>query len=112
MLNEKVLKDDKNSKKVETKFYTDVCIYLNTVDYIKETLQSVQDSLGNLLDEPFNENIDFKNEEDCCVSTFLTNFLGTIIECICQHNKAKFGLKVALDFHKFFVKITFGQNGR
>lgn len=67
MLNEKVLKDDRNSKKDETKFYRDVCIYLNTVDYIKETLQSVQDSLSNLMDEPFNENIDFKSEEDCCV---------------------------------------------
>jgi len=67
MLNDKVLKDDRNSKKIEIKFYQDVCIYLNTVDYIKETLQSVQDSLSNLLDEPFNENIDFKNEEDCCV---------------------------------------------
>jgi hypothetical protein len=66
-LNEKVLKDDRNSKKDEIKFFRDVCILLNTVDYIKETLQSVQDSLSNLLDEPFNETIDFKNEEDLCV---------------------------------------------
>ena len=74
MLNDKVLKDDRNSKKIEIKFYQDVCIYLNTVDYIKETLQSVQDSLSNLLDEPFNENIDFKNEEDCCVFIFYLIF--------------------------------------
>jgi len=36
-LNERVIKDDRNSKKDEHKFFGHVCIYLNTVDYIKET---------------------------------------------------------------------------
>ena len=72
-----MIRDDAKKGANEDKFFRDICIYLNTVDYIKETLQSVHDSLNSLLDEPFNDQVDFKSEEDLCVA-YLNTFVGII----------------------------------
>lgn len=95
-LNNKIVRDEKNSRKDEAKFFRDVCILLNTVDYIKETLQSVHDSLHNLLDEPFNDQIDFKNEEDQCV-TYLNGFVNII--------KGTLDTKLNLIFNNHLLKL-------
>lgn len=55
-------KDDKNEKR----FLLNLCVLINTIDYIKETINKMNDVIFNLIDEPYNQNLDFSEEEDKC----------------------------------------------
>jgi len=57
-----IKKDDKNDKR----FVLNLCVLINTIDYIKETVNKMNDVIFNLIDEPYNQNLDFSEEEDKC----------------------------------------------
>lgn len=57
-----IKKDDKNEKR----FVLNLCVLINTIDYIKETVNKMNDVIYNLIDEPYNQNLDFSEEEDRC----------------------------------------------
>lgn len=57
-----IKKDDKNEKR----FLLNLCVLINTIDYIKETINKMNDVIFNLIDEPYNQNLDFSEEEDKC----------------------------------------------
>ena len=57
-----IKKDEKNEKR----FVLNLCVLINTIDYIKETVNKMNDVIFNLIDEPYNQNLDFSEEEDKC----------------------------------------------
>jgi hypothetical protein len=58
-------KDQKSlMKKNEEEFIKRACVYLNTIDYIKETLESVADLIITLVVPPFTDQIEFNSEEE------------------------------------------------
>jgi hypothetical protein len=58
---ESLLKKDEKS---EQRFILNTCVLINTLDYVKETLKKMTDIFGGLIDEPFNQNINFHPEEE------------------------------------------------
>ena len=60
---ELVLKKEENQYR---RFLLNLCVLINTVDYIKETVSKMNDVILNLIDEPYNQNLDFSDEEDAC----------------------------------------------
>lgn len=61
----------KREEKQEKRFLLNLCIVINTVDYVKETVNKMNDVFLNLVDEPFNQNLDFSEEEDLCAKICL-----------------------------------------
>lgn len=61
----------KREDKQERRFLLNLCMIINTVDYIKETINKMNDVFLNLVDEPFNQNLDFSEEEDLCAKICL-----------------------------------------
>lgn len=64
-----ILKEElllKKEDKEEKRFLLNLCVLINTVDYTKETVNKMNDIIQNLIDEPFNQNLDFSEEEDFC----------------------------------------------
>ena len=62
-------KDDKKYKKNSKALYNDISIFINTIDYIKETLGSVNDLVINLIDDPYKKEIFFDQEEEKSLGT-------------------------------------------
>lgn len=52
--------------KMKKRFILNLCVLINTIDYIKETINKMNDVIFNLIDEPYNQNLDFMTEEDKC----------------------------------------------
>ena len=67
---EQLLKKESNDKR----FITNICTLVNTLDYVKETLSKMTEIVTNLIDEPFNQNINFSTQEDFSARV--------IVECI------------------------------
>ena len=63
MKEELMLKKEPKTKK---RFILNLCVLINTIDYIKETINKMNDVIFNLIDEPYNQNLDFMTEEDKC----------------------------------------------
>lgn len=61
----------KKDEKQERRFVLNLCMIINTVDYIKETINKMNDVFLNLVDEPFSQNLDFSEEEDYCAKICL-----------------------------------------
>jgi vacuolar protein sorting-associated protein 53 len=63
--------DGKVKEKSKTKnyafFFNSICIYVNTIDHVKDTLPSVNDLLVSRLEPTFAEQVDFGPEEDDCL---------------------------------------------
>lgn len=55
-------KDERHDKR----FLLNLCVFINTVDYMKETVNKMTDVIVSLIDEPYNQNLDFSDEEDFC----------------------------------------------
>ena len=51
---------------MKKRFILNLCVLINTIDYIKETINKMNDVIFNLIDEPYNQNLDFMTEEDKC----------------------------------------------
>ena len=65
--------DEKSlARRQEKNFVVRACIYINTIDYIKETLDSVSDLVVTLVSDPFGEKIDFGQEEEMGLSALNT----------------------------------------
>lgn len=64
----------KKDEKVEARFLLNICVLVNTLDYVKETLKKMTEIFSGLIDEPFNQNINFSKEEDFSIQV--------ISECI------------------------------
>ena len=58
---EQVLKKESNT---EERFIMNICVLINTLDYVKETLSKMTEIVTGLIDEPFNQNVNFSTEED------------------------------------------------
>lgn len=63
MREEMLLKKDPKARK---RFVLNLCVLINTIDYVKETINKMNDVIYNLIDEPYNQNLDFLVEEDKC----------------------------------------------
>ena len=63
MKEELMLRKEPEMKK---RFILNLCVLINTIDYIKETINKMNDVIFNLIDEPYNQNLDFMTEEDKC----------------------------------------------
>lgn len=63
-MDDKFVKEEKMSRKNESDFILRTCIYINTVDYVKETLGTVSDLVVTLVSDPFGDKIDFSREEE------------------------------------------------
>ncbi len=66
-----VIEDAYRKEKLRTKnqaaFLQAVSIYVNTIDHIKETLGNVSDLIVTLLEAPYNEQVEFNQEEETCL---------------------------------------------
>ena len=60
-------KDNKHKSKNTSFLFKSLCVYINTVDHIKETLGNVNDLIVTLLESPYTEQVDFNGEEDACL---------------------------------------------
>lgn len=60
---EAILKKD---EKLDKRFLLNLCVFINTIDYMKETINKMTDVIVSLIDEPYNQNLDFSDEEDFC----------------------------------------------
>ena len=60
-------KKEKNKGKQVAFFLASICVYINTLDHIKETLGNVNDLIVTMLEPPYNEQIEFTKEEDNCL---------------------------------------------
>lgn len=58
---EAILKKD---EKFDKRFLLNLCVFINTIDYMKETINKMTDVIVSLIDEPYNQNLDFSDEED------------------------------------------------
>ena len=56
----------KKEPKARRRFVLNLCVLINTIDYVKETINKMNDVIYNLIDEPYNQNLDFLMEEDKC----------------------------------------------
>lgn len=63
------IEEERNSRKNEPAFILKTCIFMNTVDYIKETLGTVSDLVVTLVSDPFGDKIDFSPEEELGLAT-------------------------------------------
>jgi hypothetical protein len=68
----------KREEKQERRFLLNLCMIINTVDYVKETINKMNDVFLNLVDEPFNQNLDFSEEEDLCAKICL-EAIGSVL---------------------------------
>lgn len=64
------LRKDANQRR----FVVNLCVLVNTLDYVKETLSKMTEIVSGLIDEPFNQNVSFSGEEDLSAKV--------IVECI------------------------------
>lgn len=67
---EQLLKKDSHDRR----FIVNICVLVNTLDYVKETLSKMTEIVSGLIDEPFNQNVNFSAEED--------HSAKVIVECI------------------------------
>jgi len=51
---------------MDRRFLLNLCVFINTIDYMKETISKMTDVIVGLIDEPYNQNLDFSDEEDLC----------------------------------------------
>lgn len=66
-LQAQILKEEmywKKDENFENKFLLNICVLVNTLDYIKETLSKMNDIVKNLIDEPYSQTVSFSAEED------------------------------------------------
>ena len=87
-LKAQILKEEqllRKEEKQERRFVLNLCMIINTVDYVKETINKMNDVFLNLVDEPFNQNLDFAEEEDLsakicleAINAFLRLFDGKL----------------------------------
>jgi hypothetical protein len=67
MIIDDAYKKDKAKGKNIPFFLNSICVYINTIDHIKETLGNVSDLIVTLLEPPYTEQVDFSKEEDSCL---------------------------------------------
>ncbi len=58
---------DKQKAKNLGFYFASVCVYINTIDHVKETLGNVNDLIVTLLESPYTEQVEFTKEEDACL---------------------------------------------
>ena len=77
MVQQQIAKEEqllKRNSDTEERFIVNICVLVNTLDYIKDTLSKITEIVSGLIDEPFNQNINFSTEEDLSAKI--------IVECI------------------------------
>ena len=66
-----IAEDSKQKEKNKTKnymfFFKSICIFVNTIDHVKDTLPGVNDLLVSRLEPTFAEQVDFGPEEEDCL---------------------------------------------
>lgn len=90
-------KKEKSKPKGVNFFIQSVCVYINTIDHVKDTLGNVSDLIVTLLEPPYTEQVEFTQEEDNCLE--LINELIVMIKKVAE---------VSLDnaFNSSFSKIN------
>ena len=89
----------RKEEKTERRFLLNLSILLSTVDYIRDTLAKLSDLVLGLLDEPYNQNIDFSEEETYCQKVVL-EVIASVGKCFEQRLDSMLSstmLKVAWD---------------
>jgi hypothetical protein len=79
---EDAYKKEKNKGKNIEFFLNSICVYINTIDHIKETLGNVNDLIVTLLEAPYIEQVEFNKEEDSCLE--LINEIIVMIKKIAE----------------------------
>lgn len=90
-------KEFKNTKKNEKDFILKTCIFINTVDYIKETLGTVSDLVVTLVSDPFGDKIDFSEEEELGLAILneMVNGIKTLVESTIDSSISSFMSKIS-----------------
>lgn len=79
---EDAYKKEKNKGKNLAFFLQSISVYINTIDHIKETLGNLNDLIVTLLETPYNEQVEFNQEEESCLE--LINELIVMIKKIAE----------------------------
>jgi hypothetical protein len=97
MVIEDAYRKEKQRAKNQAAFLQAVSIYVNTIDHIKETLGNVSDLIVTLLEAPYNEQVEFNQEEEACLE--MINELLVMVKKIAEAG-------VEAPFNSSFAKIN------
>lgn len=91
------IKEQKNWKKNESDFLIKTCIFINTIDYIKETLGTVSDLVVTLVSDPFGDKIDFSREEEAGLTILneMVNGIKRLVEGTIDSSISSFMSKIS-----------------
>lgn len=94
---EEAYRKEKSRAKNLPFFVSSMCVFINTVDHIKETLGNVNDLIVTLLEAPYTEQVDFSQEDDSCLEiineliVLIEKIVDSSIESIFNSQMAKMG---------------------